>query len=274
MSFILKTEKLNFSYMDGTKALKELSLEIPQGKKIAVIGNNGSGKTTLFLHFNGIHRPSSGKIFYKDKELNYSNSEIKNIRKNVGIVFQDPDNQLFSGSVYQDVSYGPVNLGWNESEIRLKIEEAMLQTGTWDLREKPTHFLSYGQKKRVAIAGVLAMNPEVMILDEPTAGLDPVYTSQIMEMLNELNKKGTTVIISSHNLEEVYAWADYVFVLSQGEIVSQGIPEELFRNEEILVKGNLKKPWVLELFDNMVQKGLIKNIDIVPRTREELLKLL
>lgn len=274
MSFILKTEKLNFSYMDGTKALKELSLEIPQGKKIAVIGNNGSGKTTLFLHFNGIHRPSSGKIFYKDKELNYSNSEIKNIRKNVGIVFQDPDNQLFSGSVYQDVSYGPVNLGWNESEIRLKIEEAMLQTGTWDLREKPTHFLSYGQKKRVAIAGVLAMNPEVMILDEPTAGLDPVYTSQIMEMLNELNKKGTTVIISSHNMEEVYAWADYVFVLSQGEIVSQGIPEELFRNEEILVKGNLKKPWVLELFDNMVQKGLIKNIDIVPRTREELLKLL
>jgi cobalt/nickel transport system ATP-binding protein len=118
------------------------------------------------------------------------------------------------------------------------------------------------------------MNPEVMILDEPTAGLDPVYTTQIMEMLNELNKKGTTVIISSHNMEEVYAWADYVFVLSQGEIVSQGIPEELFRNEEILVKGNLKKPWVLELFDNLVQKGLIKNIDIIPRTREQLLKLL
>lgn len=274
MNYILKTEKLNFSYMDGTKALKELSMKIPEGKKIAVIGNNGSGKTTLFLHFNGIHRPQSGNIFYRDKKMSYSSGEIKNIRKNVGIVFQDPDNQLFSGSVYQDISYGPVNLGWDEKEIRIKIEEVMNQTGTFDLKDKPTHFLSYGQKKRVAIAGVLAMNPEVMILDEPTAGLDPVFTSQIMELLNDLNKKGTTVIISSHNMDEVFSWADYVFVLSQGEIISEGKPEELFRDAEVLKKANLKKPWVLDMYDYLLNKGLATVGDNIPRTREELLNLI
>ena len=258
--------------MDGTKAIKDLSIEIPEGKKIAVIGNNGSGKTTLFLHFNGIHRPTSGNLFYKGKKIEYSSKEIKNIRKNIGIVFQDPDNQLFSGSVYQDVSYGPVNLGWDEKEIRLRIEEAMVQTGTWDLREKPTHFLSYGQKKRVAIAGVLSMMPEVIILDEPTAGLDPVFTSQIMELLDNLNKNGSTIIISSHNMEEVFAWADYLFVLNKGEIIAEGNPEEVFKDSNILKQGNLKKPWVLEMYEGLLSKGLVKENERIPRTREELLK--
>ncbi len=260
--------------MDGTKALKKLSMNIPEAKKVAVIGNNGSGKTTLFLHFNGIHRPDSGKIYYRDKKMDYSSGEIKNIRKNVGIVFQDPDNQLFSGSVYQDISYGPVNLGWDEKEIRERIEEAMTQTGTLELRDKPTHFLSYGQKKRVAIAGVLAMSPEVMILDEPTAGLDPVFTSQIMEMLNDLNKQGTTVIISSHNMDEVFSWADYVFVLSQGEIIADGDPAELFRDVQVLKRGNLKKPWVLDMYDYLLSKGMVKDDTNIPRTRDGLINLI
>lgn len=274
MNYILQTENLNFIYMDGTKALKNLSLGIPEGKKIAFIGNNGSGKTTLFLHFNGIHRPSSGKVIYRGKELDYSSKGIKDVRKNVGIVFQDPDNQLFSGSVYQDISYGPVNLGWEEKVIREKIEEVMHQTGIVDLRDKPTHFLSYGQKKRVAVAGVLAMNPELIILDEPTAGLDPVFTSQIMDLLNDLNKKGHTIVLSSHNMEEVFAWADYVFVLSEGEIIAEGNPELLFRDEEVLKKANLRKPWVLELYDYLLKKNLIKNEAKVPRTRAELMKLI
>ena len=240
-----------------------------------MIGNNGSGKTTFFLHLNGIHRPQQGYIYFRDKKIGYKADEIKYIRKNIGIVFQDPDNQLFSGSVYQDVSYGPVNLGWDEDIIREKISKAMVQTGTWEFKDKPTHFLSYGQKKRVAIAGVLAMEPEVMILDEPTAGLDPVYTSQIMELLNDLSKKGTTVILSSHNMEEVYAWADYIFVLYQGEIIAEGLPELLFRDIEILEKANLKKPWVLDVYDNLVERNKITETgNILPRTREELLKLI
>ncbi len=274
MKYILQTVDLNFSYMDGTEALKNLSIKIPQGKKVAFIGNNGSGKTTLFLHFNGIHRPSSGKVFYKDKEVDYSSKGIKNIRKNVGIVFQDPDNQLFSGSVYQDISYGPVNLGWEESKIRMKIEKVMLQTGTLELKDKPTHFLSYGQKKRVAVAGVLAMDPDLIILDEPTAGLDPIFTSQIMDLLNDLNKDGKTIVLSSHNMEEVFAWADYVFVLSQGEVIAEGNPANLFREENILKRGNLKKPWVLEIYDYLVSKKVIDKNTQVPRTRSELMKLI
>lgn len=260
--------------MDGTKAIKNLSINIPEGKKIAVIGNNGSGKTTLFLHFNGIHRPTSGKVFYRDKELDYSSKGTKEVRKNVGIVFQDPDNQLFSGSVYEDISYGPVNLGWEEKVIRERIEEVMNQIGINDLKDKPTHFLSYGQKKRVAIAGVLAMDPELIILDEPTAGLDPVFTSQIMDLLNQLNKRGNTIVLSSHNMEEVFAWADYVFVMNQGEIIAEGNPEEVFKDEDILKKGNLKKPWILEMYEYLVSKKKIAQDTKIPRTREELMKLI
>lgn len=274
MTYILETENLDFSYINGSKALKNVSIKIPTGKKIAIIGNNGSGKSTLFLHFNGIHKPDSGQVILKGKKLDYSSNSLREAKKNVGLVFQDPDNQLFSGSVYQDVSYGPVNLGWSEEEVREAIKEAMVMTGTWSLRDRPTHFLSYGQKKRVAIAGVLAMKPELIVLDEPTAGLDPLFTSEIMRILNKLNQSGATVIISSHNLEEVYAWADYVFILKEGELISQGRTEEVFLNEDLIKSANLKKPWVLELYEKILPKLSLGARTQVPRTREEIIKLI
>lgn len=274
MTYILETENLDFSYINGSKALKNVSIKIPTGKKIAIIGNNGSGKSTLFLHFNGIHKPDSGQVILKGKKLDYSSNSSREAKKNVGLVFQDPDNQLFSGSVYQDVSYGPVNLGWSEEEVREAIKEAMVMTGTWSLRDRPTHFLSYGQKKRVAIAGVLAMKPELIVLDEPTAGLDPLFTSEIMRILDKLNQSGATVIISSHNLEEVYAWADYVFILKEGELISQGRTEEVFLNEDLIKSANLKKPWVLELYEKILPKLSLGARTQVPRTREEIIKLI
>lgn len=150
----------------------------------------------------------------------------------------------------------------------------MKMTETWDLKDKATHFLSYGQKKRVSIAGVLAMNPEIIVLDEPTAGLDPVFTRQIMEILDELNQKGRTIIISSHNMEEVYAWADYIFVLSQGEIIAQGKTIELFKNDQAIKKANLFKPWVLEVF-NKISDSLPswKKLNI-PRKKDQLMTLI
>lgn len=274
MDYILEVHELDFSYMDGSKALKNISLKIPEGKKVAIIGNNGSGKSTLFLHFNGIYKPDKGRVILKGKEMGYSSASLKEVKKNVGMVFQDPDNQLFSGSVYQDVSYGPVNLGWTEEKVREEIEKAMKMTETWDLKDKATHFLSYGQKKRVSIAGVLAMNPEIIVLDEPTAGLDPVFTRQIMDILNELNKKGSTIIISSHNMEEVYAWADYIFVLSQGEIIAQGKTIELFQNQEAIKKANLSKPWVLEVYDKLSEHLLSWQKLAIPRKKEELMTLI
>lgn len=274
MDYILEIQELDFSYMDGSKALKNISLKIPAGKKVAIIGNNGSGKSTLFLHLNGIYKPDKGRVILKGKEMEYSSAFLKEVKKSVGMVFQDPDNQLFSGSVYQDVSYGPVNLAWSEEKVREEIEIAMKMTETWDLKDKATHFLSYGQKKRVSIAGVLAMNPEIIVLDEPTAGLDPVFTRQIMEILDELNQKGRTIIISSHNMEEVYAWADYIFVLSQGEIIAQGKTIELFKNDQAIKKANLFKPWVLEVFDKISDSlPSWKKLNI-PRKKDQLMTLI
>jgi cobalt/nickel transport system ATP-binding protein len=272
--YILAAEKIDFTYMDGTKAINNLSIRILRGKKVAVIGNNGAGKTTLFLHFNGINRPDGGKVKFNGGNLDYSSKGIKELRKKIGLVFQDPDSQLFSASVYQDISFGPVNLGWPEEIIRLKIEQVMRETGVWELREKPTHFLSHGQKKRVAIAGVLVMEPEVIVLDEPTAGLDPVYTSQMMSLLDKLNQNGVTVVLSSHNMDEVYAWADYIFVLSKGTIIAEGSPADVFRCDTTLIEANLKKPWVLELYDLLVSSGKLADQGEVPVTREELIRLI
>ncbi|KJS85829.1 MAG: cobalt ABC transporter ATPase [Peptococcaceae bacterium BICA1-8] len=271
---ILEARNIDFSYMDGTKAINNLSIRIPKGKKVAVLGNNGAGKTTLFLHFNGVHRPQKGEILYKGELVNYKKNQLRELRKNIGIVFQDPDNQLFSASVYQDVSFGPNNLGWGEEKIRNKIEEVMKQTGTWELRDKPTHALSHGQKKRVAIAGVLAMEPEVIFLDEPTAGLDPMYSNNIMQLLDEFNQGERTVIVSSHNIDEVYAWADYVLIMHSGQIISEGVPEDVFRNQETIQKANLIKPWVLEIYDYLVEKNRSGPGIVIPKTREDIMKIL
>jgi cobalt/nickel transport system ATP-binding protein len=270
---ILEAENLEFSYMDGTIALKNLSLKLKKGKKYGVVGNNGAGKSTLFLHFNGVHRPEKGKIIYKGSEVKYNSKGLKELRKNVGIVFQDPDNQLFSASVYQDVSFGPVNMGWPEEKIRTKVEQALKKTGTWDFKDKPTHFLSHGQKKRVAIAGILAMEPEVIFLDEPTAGLDPYYCSEMMQLLDDFNQMGATLILSSHDLNEIYAWADYIFVMNKGEIIAEGLPEEIFRNAQVLKKANLGKPWVLDVFDELVKNKALKEETPIPRKKEQLMSL-
>lgn len=271
---ILEVRDIDFYYLDGTKAIDKLSMEIPQGKKIAVLGNNGAGKTTLFLHFNGVHRPQKGEIFYKGVALDYKREQLKNIRKNIGIVFQDPDNQLFSASVYQDISFGPVNLGWPEERIRIKIEEIMKLTGIWELKDKPTHSLSHGQKKRVAIAGVLVMEPEIIILDEPTAGLDPLYTNQVMQLLDDFNKMGATVVISSHNIDEVYAWADYIFIMNSGRIIAQGKPEDILVLDDVLQQANLVKPWVLELYKELVNTNKLSEQKVFPKNRKEIIDLI
>jgi len=271
---ILETEKLIFSYLDGTKALDSLSVRIPAGRKIAVMGRNGAGKSTLFLHFNGINRPDSGQIKYRGQPLQYGAAQIKELRKRVGLVFQDPDNQLFSASVYQDVSFGPLNLGWPEAVAKAKVAEALQRVGAWKLRDKPVHFLSYGEKKRVALAGVLAMEPDVLVLDEPTSGLDPATAKDLLALLDELNGTGTTIIISSHNIDEVYAWADGVYILEQGKLIAQGEPGQVFADTAVLTAAKLSKPWVMEVYESLLAKGIVAEQAAAPRTREALLQLL
>ncbi|KXS47841.1 MAG: cobalt/nickel transport system ATP-binding protein, partial [Halanaerobium sp. T82-1] len=211
---VLEVENLVFNYPDGTNALDGLSLSIEKGKKIAILGANGAGKSTLFLHLNGILKPKQGNIKFRGKKISYKKKELQNLRKNIGIVFQDPDMQLFSSSVFQEISFGPLNLGLSEIQTRERVDEAMQIMEITDIKDKPTHLLSYGQKKRISIADILAMKPELIIFDEPTVWLDPKHSKEILGFINQINKKGTTVILSTHDVDLAYQWADYIYIFS------------------------------------------------------------
>lgn len=204
MSCAIEAKDLYYTYEDGTVALDRISLRAEQGKITGILGANGAGKSTLFLNLNGVLTPKEGTVTVNGKPAVYDRKGIREIRRQVGIVFQDPDDQLFSADVYRDISFGGVNLGLPEEEVRRRVEAAMERTGVSALRDKPTHALSFGQKKRVAIAGVLVMEPSVMILDEPTAGLDPQGVSDIMHLLTELRDGlGMTILIATHDMDIV-----------------------------------------------------------------------
>jgi cobalt/nickel transport system ATP-binding protein len=252
---VLDVQDLHYTYADGTQALRGISLAIKQGQTTAILGGNGAGKSTLLLSFNGILKPSSGRILYKNEPLNYSHKSLQNLRKNVGIVFQDPDNQLFSASVIQDISFGAMNLKLPEAEVRRRVEMALTRTGISHLKDKPTHCLSFGQKKRVAIAGVLVMEPNVLILDEPTAGLDPNGVSEIMSLLTEIQKEfGLSIIISTHDIDIVPLYCDYTYVLNDGLIAMSGTPREIFAEKEQLRKSKLRLPRIGHLMEILKNK--------------------
>ncbi|MCX7842128.1 MAG: ATP-binding cassette domain-containing protein [Clostridia bacterium] len=252
---ILEAEDLHYTYADGTEALKGVTLGVRKGQTTAVLGGNGAGKSTLFLSFNGIHKPSSGKILFEGKPLDYSRKGLKELRSSVGIVFQDPDSQLFSASVYQDISFGVVNMKLPEEEARRRVNEAMERTGTAHLKDKPTHCLSFGQKKRVAIAGVLAMCPKVLVLDEPTAGLDPMGVSEIMKLLKKVQKDmGLSIVISTHDIDIVPLYCDYTFIMNQGRIVLEGTPKEVFAKKDMLRSVNLRLPRIGHLMEILREK--------------------
>ncbi|WP_337527662.1 ATP-binding cassette domain-containing protein [Zhenhengia sp.] len=254
-NIIMETKQLCFNYPDGTPALKDLSIQIQKGKTTGILGGNGAGKSTLFLNLNGILKPTSGQVYHKNLPISYSSKSLNQLRQSVGIVFQDPDTQLFSASVYQDVSFGVVNLGIPESEAHLRTENALKRTGTYELRQKPTHSLSYGQKKRVALAGIIAMEPEVLILDEPTAGLDPQGVSEIMQLIRELQQDlGIAILIATHDMDLVPMYCDYIYLLNQGEIVGCGSPDEIFNQPSLLRQIHLRLPRIGHLMELLKTK--------------------
>lgn len=266
--------QLTHRYADGTTALQHLSLSIHKGKKIALLGNNGAGKSTLFQHLNGILKPTAGTILFKGEKIKYDRKSLLALRKQVGIVFQDPDSQLFSGNVRQDISFGPMNLGWSKEKVIRQVDWAMEQTEITPLQGKPIHFLSLGQKKRVAIAGVLAMNPDVFILDEPSAGLDAYYSKQIMQILRDIHESNKTIILSTHDVHFAYEWADEIIVMSDGKILYHGDPVTIFHNQELLNQAHLEKPWVFETSMVLRKKQLLSEETSMPRCKEELFAML
>lgn len=250
MSYAIEAQDLYYTYEDGTVALDHISLRAEQGKITGILGANGAGKSTLFLNLNGVLTPKEGTVAVNGKRAVYDRKGIREIRRQVGIVFQDPDDQLFSADVYRDISFGGVNLGLPEEEVRRRVEAAMERTGVSALRDKPTHALSFGQKKRVAIAGVLVMEPSVMILDEPTAGLDPQGVSDIMHLLTELRDGlGMTILIATHDMDIVPLYCDYTYLLGGGRVILEGTPEALFAQPEELRKNNLRLPRIAHLME-------------------------
>ncbi|OGH98838.1 MAG: energy-coupling factor ABC transporter ATP-binding protein [Candidatus Melainabacteria bacterium GWF2_32_7] len=274
MEYILEAKDIIFNYAGDVAALKGISVKIEKGKKTVFLGENGAGKSTLFLHFNGILKPNKGKILFKNQEVKYDKKSLTELRKCVGIVFQDPDTQLFSASVSQEVSFGPMNLGFPREKIEQYVNYALEAAGISDLQDKPTHFLSYGQKKRVTIASIIAMEPEVIIFDEPTNYLDPKHKIQIMDFLTELNKNGVTVILSTHDVDIAYAWADNIIVIKDGMLLKEGNPEEIFRDPEVLECANLTSPVILDIYNELTRNNYINKQSFIPRTKTELFELL
>lgn len=247
---MIKIKGLEYLYEDGTKALNNINMDLNRGNVIGVIGANGSGKSTLFLNMLGILKPTKGSIEYKANKLNYSKKALREYRKEVSIVFQDPEKQLFYSMVYDDIAFALRNLNFPEEEIRQRVEKSLEMVKALDLKEKPTHFLSYGQKKRIAIASVLVMDSEILLLDEPTAGLDPYMTREMKNIINELSQE-KKLVVSSHDMDFIYEICDYIYVLGKGEILGEGIPEEIFLETQLLEEALLQKPWLVKIHQGL-----------------------
>lgn len=271
---ILELEDVYYNYSDGTAALKGVSFQVPRQAKIALMGPNGAGKTTLLLHLNGIHRPSRGTVRFNGGPMCYSRKEINILRRQVGIVFQDPELQLLGGTVYQDVSFGPANLKLDDDQINQRVRQALELCGITGLADRPVHSLSCGQKKLVAIAGVLAMEPAVIALDEPTASLDPEAASDLMELLNSLNARGATVIISTHDIDLAAAWAGQLVIMDDGSVKLAGSPEDIYYGREKAYNLKLKTPLVVELYWHLRKNKLVSDNRAMPLTRDDLLEII
>lgn len=247
---MIKIENLNYYYEDGNHALKDINIDTNGKNIIGIIGANGSGKSTLFLNIMGILKPKSGEIIYDGKKVKFDKKNLREYRKNVNIVFQDPEMQIFYSDVYDDIAFALRNLDYSEDEINLKVTKALKMVRAEDLIDKPIHFLSYGQKKRVAIAGILALDNKVILMDEPTSGLDPNITSQIKDIIKEISKD-KKIIISSHDMDLMYEICDYIYILSKGEIIKEGRKDEVFLDTEILKKAKLNKPWLVKIHEKL-----------------------
>lgn len=263
---MIELKNISYHYPDSTAAIADICFSVTEGEKLVVAGANGAGKSTLFLLLNGILRPRKGEYFFDAKKIGYSKRELLALREQVGIVFQEPDSQLFSTSVYEEVAFGPLNMELPHDEVRRRVDSTLAALDIESLKDRPPHLLSYGQKKRVAIASVLAMDPRVIIFDEPTAGLDSAHAAEIIVLLEKLHTAGKTIIISTHDMNFAYQWASRMVVMQDGCVVGHGTPNEVFANEELLKQSQLELPFILQVFKAMNTDA--KN----PETMAELIK--
>lgn len=266
-------DKINYCYSQGTayqiQALKDINLKIDDGQFIGIIGHTGSGKSTLIQHLNGLIRATSGTIYFNGEDIYADDYNMKDLRSQVGLVFQYPEHQLFETTIFDDVCFGPKNQGLDKKTVELRAFEALHNVGFPDeLYDQSPFDLSGGQKRRVAIAGVLAMKPQVLILDEPTAGLDPAGRDEILNLIAKMHKElGITVILVSHSMEDVAKYVERIIVMNSGEVMYDGTPKDVFHHYKELEAVGLAAPQVTYLMHELKEKGL--DVDLDATTVEE-----
>lgn len=271
---ILCTRNLHYVYPGSGSGLMGVSCRIPTGKRTVILGANGAGKSTLLLALSGVIRPQQGEVRLEGKPVDYSRAGLTRLRSKVGLVMQQPDVQLSCPQVYQDVAYGPTNLGLGEEEVRKRVEKSLAAVGAIGYQYQPVHCLSYGEKQRVALAGVLAMCPDLILLDEPTAELDSEGVNQLLVELERLRQNGTTIVMATHDLDLAWRWGDHFLVLEGGRVRWEGEHEELAREPRLFAQLGLKMPTVGLIFLALVGRGLFSQQEAIPRDVGELIRLL
>ncbi|MFM7407709.1 MAG: energy-coupling factor ABC transporter ATP-binding protein [Cuspidothrix sp.] len=267
--YSLEFNQVYYTYPGSPQpALDGLTIKIPWGKKCALIGQNGCGKTTLLLLANALYKPGAGKISWCGQPFIYNRHYLSQIRQKIGLVFQDPEQQLVGSTVEEDISYGLCNLGLPTAEIKQRVEHILSEFQLTNLAEKPVHHLSLGQKKRVSIADVMVLKPQLLILDEPTAYLDIKHSRNLIKTLNKIHDNGNTLLMATHDLDLVYRWADWVFVMDKGKLILEGNPETVFNQREVLEELELGVPLIYEmLFSGLSADERI----IIERLRQKIL---
>lgn len=254
---ILQTNGLCFSYDQRGEALKGINLSVRRGERIAVLGSNGAGKSTCFLNLNGVLRPDSGKISYCGKEM--TDRDRNELRRHIGIVFQEADNQIIASTVGAEVSFGPMNLKLPKAEVARRVNESLEAMNLSAMKGRAPHYLSGGEKKRVCIADILAMESEIILFDEPASSLDPANAEIFENVLDRLWKMGKTLLISTHDVDFAYRWAKRVIVFAGGEVIADGEPLSIFRDQEVMDRAGLRKPVLLEVWERLIRRRLVSD---------------
>ena len=275
MEKVIQLKNVEYVYPDGTNALTGVNLTIGKGEIVAVMGENGSGKSTLFKILNGTLKPTKGSVLIDGKPVEYNKKGLLEVRKKVGFVFQDADDQLFSADVRQDISFGLFNLGWTEEQVKEKVDQIIKYFNMESFAKKPVQFLSGGQKKRVAISDVVVMEPKIILFDEPAAGMDATNVNILDEILEKLHKREKTLLVSTHDSHRTFEFSNRIILMKDGKIIEDGIPQKVFIKRDVLRETNIAEPYVVTIFKILKEKNLIEeNIEKIPQNMEELKKIL
>lgn len=267
---ILSVKDMSFAY-ENNPVLRNINLSINRGERIAVMGPNGAGKSTFFLNLNGVLKPDKGEIYLEGSLI--KKKEFRQLRRRVGFVFQDADNQIIASNVRAEISFGPMNMELTRKEVTERVDSAIEYMALEEQQDRAPHYLSGGEKKRVSIADILAMEPEILIFDEPMAALDPLNAENVEKILSRLHKEGRTLVIATHDVNFAYRFADRIIVFAEGEIIADNTPVSIFTDVRVMERAHLRKPVMLTVWETLISSRIVSAGETYPLTPEEMKKL-